>query len=132
LIYLLLTSIACAWTDVGKGEPDKKQEAVMSKQYTYMMVHNAPESTCEEVQNNWRKMARVENATWIRTYFNEDKGIRYCLWMAPSEETLKNIFTEIGVSWESIVQVEETTPDMWGEKWDEHVREEATASTLGN
>ena len=104
----------------------------MSKQYTYMMVHNAPESTCEEVQNNWRKMARVENATWIRTYFNEDKGIRYCLWMAPSEETLKNIFTEIGVSWESIVQVEETTPDMWGEKWDEHVREEAFASTLGN
>ena len=104
----------------------------MSKQYKYMMVHNAPESTCKEVQANWRKLARVESATWIRTYYNEDLGMRYCLWMAPNEETLKNIFTEIGISWESIIQVEETTPDMWGQKWEEHVREEATASTLGN
>lgn len=104
----------------------------MSRQYKYMMVHNAPESDCNEVQANWRKLARMESATWLRTYYNEELGMRYCLWMAPDQETLKNICTEIGISWESIVQVEETVPDLWGEKWDEHVREEAAASTWGN
>jgi ribosomal protein L12E/L44/L45/RPP1/RPP2 len=52
--------------------------------------------------------------------------------MASSEEDLKNIFTEIGISWESIIQVEETVPDLWGKKWDEHLQEEAMADTLGN
>jgi arsenate reductase-like glutaredoxin family protein len=104
----------------------------MTKLNKYMMVHNNPGVDCEEVQDNWRKLAQVETATWIRTYFNEKNGIRYCLWMASSEEDLKNIFTEIGISWESIIQVEETVPDLWGKKWDEHLQEEAMADTLGN
>ncbi|MEA1967910.1 MAG: DUF4242 domain-containing protein, partial [Thermodesulfobacteriota bacterium] len=98
----------------------------------YMMVHNTTEFNCEEVQASWRKLAKVEAATWIRTYYNEDKGTRYCIWLAPSEEDLKNIFTEIGISWDSIVQVEETIPDLWGEKWEEHLKKEANADTLGN
>ncbi|WP_300457505.1 DUF4242 domain-containing protein [Desulfobacula sp.] len=104
----------------------------MTKLNKYMMVHNNPGVNCEEVQDNWRKLAQVETATWIRTYFNDKKGVRYCLWLAPSEEDLKNIFTEIGISWESIVQVEETVPDLWGEKWDEHLEKESMADTLGN
>jgi hypothetical protein len=104
----------------------------MTKLNKYMMVHNNPGVDCEEVQDNWRKLAQVETATWIRTYFNEKNGIRYCLWMASSEEDLKNVFTEIGISWDSIIQVEETIPDLWGEKWDEHLHEEAMADTLGN
>lgn len=104
----------------------------MGKLKQYMMVHNTTEFNCEEVQASWRKLAKVEAATWIRTYYNEDKGTRYCIWLAPSEEDLKNIFTEIGISWDSIVQVEETIPDLWGEKWEEHLKKEANADTLGN
>jgi len=74
----------------------------------------------------------VETGTWIRTYYNEEKGIRYCIWLAPSEEDLKNIFTEIGISWDSIVPVEETVPDLWGEKWNEHLEKDPAADTLGN
>ena len=104
----------------------------MNKQKKYMMVHNSPGADCEEVQANWRKLATVESGTWLRTYFNEEKGIRYCLWLASSEEDLKNIFTEIGISWDSIVEVEETLPDLWGEKWVEHLEKDALADTLGN
>lgn len=104
----------------------------MSKLNKYMMVHNNPGIDCEEVQANWRKLAAVETGTWIRTYYNEEKGIRYCIWLAPSEEDLKNIFTEIGISWDSIVPVEETIPDLWGDKWHEHLEKDVAADTLGN
>ena len=97
----------------------------------FMMVHNNPGIDCDEVQANWRKLANVEAGTWIRTYFNEEKSVRYCIWLAPNEEELKDIFTEIGITWESIVQVEETVPDLWGEKWEEHLREDAVADNLG-
>lgn len=98
----------------------------------FMAVHHNPGIDCTEVQANWRKLAKVESGTWIRTYFNEEKGMRFCVWLAENEEDLKNIFTEIGVSWESIIPVEETTPDLWGESWQEHLKVEATADTLGN
>jgi len=104
----------------------------MTKFKKYMMVHNNPEIACKEVQANWRKLVKVENATWIRTYFNDNKGLRYCLWLAASEEDLKNICTVIGISWESITEVEETVPDLWGEKWDEHIAQDKVADTLGN
>ena len=104
----------------------------MSKLNRYMMVHINPDLDCKEVQANWRKLANVETATWIRTYYNEKKGVRYCVWMAPNEEELKNICTEIGISWDSIIMVEETVPDLWGEKWNEHLEKEASADTLGN
>ena len=104
----------------------------MGKLNKYVMVHNNPGIDCEEVQANWRKLATVETATWIRTYYNDAQGVRYCIWLAPSEEDLKDIFTEIGISWESITQVEETVPDLWGEKWEEHLEREPVADTLGN
>lgn len=104
----------------------------MSKLNKYMMVHNSPGVKCEEIQANWRKLAKVETGTWIRTYFNEEKGVRYCIWLAESEEALKNIFTEIGISWDSIIEVEETVPDLWGEKWNEHLQKDALADNLGN
>ena len=103
----------------------------MNKLNKYMMVHNNPDIDCNEVQKNWRKLADVEAGTWIRTYYNEEEGVRYCIWLAPSEDDLKDIFTEIGISWDSIVKVEETVPDMWGEKWEEHLKAEAVADTLG-
>ncbi|MCK5836748.1 MAG: DUF4242 domain-containing protein [Desulfobacula sp.] len=103
----------------------------MTKLNKYMMVHNTPGVDCNEVQANWRKLSEVEAGTWIRTYYNEEKGIRYCIWLASSEEVLKDIFTEIGISWDSITLVGETVPDLWGEKWDEHLAADASADTLG-
>lgn len=104
----------------------------MAKLNTYMMVHSNPGTDCDEVHANWRKLANVEAATWIRTYYNEEMCIRYCLWLAPSEDDLKDIFTEIGISWDSIIQVEETVPDLWGEKWEEHLETDSVADNLGN
>ena len=95
----------------------------------YMMIHKNPSINCEEVQENWRKLAQVEAGIWLKTYFNDDQKIRFCVWLAPSEETLKNIFTEIGISWESIIPVEETVPDLWGKRWQEHLEEEKFADT---
>lgn len=85
----------------------------MSKTKKYMMIHDYPDVDWETVKANWRKLAAVESATWVRTYYNEERGMRFCVWLAPNEELLKDIFTEIGISWESIIQVEETVPDVW-------------------
>jgi len=104
----------------------------MAKMRKFMAVHNNPGIDCEVIQGNWRKLARIEAATWKRTYFNEEKGMRYCVWLANDEDQLKKIFTDMNVSWESIIPVEETIPDLWGEKWDEHLEVEKTADTLGS
>lgn len=104
----------------------------MSELKTYMMVHKNPGVNCEDVQANWRKLAQVESCKWIKTYYNEELGTRFCVWEAYSEEELKNIFTELGISWESVTQVLETTPDMWGEKWADHLKEDSIADNLGN
>jgi len=104
----------------------------MEKNKRFMAYHHDPDLDFKIVQENWRKLANVETATWTRTCYNEEENIRYCIWLAPSKETLKNIFTSMGVSWETIVEVKETVPDLWGEKWEEHLEAEATASTKGN
>ena len=104
----------------------------MKNMKRFMAYHHDPDLDFNVVQENWRKLANVESATWIRTCYNEKKNIRYCIWLAPSKEELKKIFTNMGVSWETIVEVKETVPDLWGKKWEEHLAAEATASTKGN
>ena len=103
----------------------------MAKLKKFMAVHNDPGLKCEDIQANWRKLAKVEAATWERTYFNEEKGMRYCVWLADNGEQLKKIFTDMNVSWESIIPIEETVPDLWGENWQQHLEAEKTADTLG-
>ncbi|MFP4445789.1 MAG: nickel-binding protein [Desulfosudaceae bacterium] len=102
------------------------------KNKKFMAVHHDPNVNCEQLQGNWRQLANVESAKWERTYYNEKEGWRFCLWLADDAEHLKKIFNEIGISWEYIVEVEETVPDLWGEKWAEHVAKERVADTLGN
>ena len=103
----------------------------MAKMKKFMAVHYNPGIDCKVIQANWRKLARVESATWVRTYINEEEGIRYCIWLAPDKQELIKIFDEIKVTYESIIAVEETVPDLWGEAWAEHLEKEATADTLG-
>ena len=98
---------------------------------TYMVVHNNPGIDCRIVQANWRKMAKLESAKWIRTYINEKKGMRYCIWLSPTEKELQKIFNDMDVSYESILPVAETTPDMWGNQWQTHLEEDQFADTLG-
>jgi hypothetical protein len=44
---------------------------------------------------------------------------------------LEEIFDDLAISLETIVEVEETVPDLWGKKrWEEHLAEEAKADTL--
>jgi len=98
----------------------------------YMVVHRAPGLSWDAVENNWRKLANVESAEWILTYYNVEKNVRYCVWHAPDEATLENVFRDLEISFESITEVEETKPDLWGaEKWEEHLKADATADTLG-
>ena len=104
----------------------------MRKMKKFMVVHYNPGIDCKVVQDNWRKLAEVESATWIRTYFNEDEGRRYCIWFAENKDDLENIFNKMDVSFESVLPVRETIPDLWGEKWEEHLEKEAVADTLGN
>ena len=97
----------------------------------YMVYHDAPDISWEKVEKNWRKLADVEEAKWLRTYYNIQKGIRYCIWLAPSAEELENIFEHFDISFETIVEVAETVPDLWGKKrWKEHLAVEAEADTL--
>lgn len=98
----------------------------------FMAFHNDPNVDCNVVQANWRKLARVEIATWLRTYVNWEKGMRYCIWLAKSEVELKKIFAEMDVSWETIVEVAETSPDLWGESWEKHLAAEEYADTKGD
>ncbi len=101
----------------------------MAKLLKYMVVHQDPDVSWDKVEENWGKLAQVEEATWVRTCFNREKGVRYCVWLAPTEEVLESIFKELDTSYESIIQVEETVPDLWGKKWEEHLKAEETAST---
>jgi hypothetical protein len=50
--------------------------------------------------------------------------------MASDSSSLKEIFKNLNVSWESVVEVEETVPDLWGKEWDAHIIAEAEADTL--
>jgi hypothetical protein len=103
----------------------------MNKPRKYMVVHDDPHIPWDKVEENWAKLADVEHATWIRTCYNKDKGIRYCVWLAPNEKMLAAIFDELHIAYESIIEVQETVPDLWGTKWQEHLEAEATADTLG-
>jgi hypothetical protein len=103
----------------------------MGKMQKFMVVHNDPEISWEKVEANWGKLANIEEATWVRTYFNRELGIRYCFWLAPNRATLTAIFTDLNISFDTIVEVQETCPDLWGEKWQEHLAAEAEADTLG-
>jgi hypothetical protein len=98
---------------------------------TYMVVHRNPELSWDVVERNWRKLAAVETAKWITTYFNVDEGVRFCLWHAPDRAALEKTFGDLEIAYESMTGVEETKPDMWGEKWEEHLEAEAAADTLG-
>ena len=104
----------------------------MAKMDKYLMISDDPNIDCDEVQANWRKMASVESATWVKSYYNEEKGQRYAIWLSPTEEDLGKILTGIGIKWDALIKVEETVPDMWGQKWEEHLTQDATADNLGD
>jgi hypothetical protein len=89
----------------------------MKKLRNFMVVHRDPRVSWQKVEENWSKMVDLEPATWVRTYFNMDKKVRYCLWLAPDEDVLKEIFSEFSITWESILEVEETVPDIWARKY---------------
>ena len=67
----------------------------MAKMSKFMVTHITPDIPWEKVEENWAKLAHVETASWIRTCYNKEKGIRYCVWLAPDEDTLNSIFSEL-------------------------------------
>ena len=90
----------------------------MAKMLKYLVVHKDPDISWEKVEENWTKLANVGRCKWLRTLFNREKGLRYCEWLAPDESTLKSNFTNLDISFESIVEVEETVPDLWAAAFD--------------
>ncbi len=102
----------------------------MGRQEKFMVVHRDPSVSWEKIEENWANAANVKSATWIRTYFNRKEGVRYCLWLAEDADNLEEIFKGLNVSWVSMLKVQETIPDLWGAKWDEHVEAESKADTL--
>ncbi len=89
----------------------------MKKIKNYMVVHKDPQVSWEKVEENWSKLVEVESATWLRTYFNLGEKVRFCLWLAPDEAALKKIFADFQISWESILEVKETIPDIWAREY---------------
>jgi hypothetical protein len=85
----------------------------MAKMQKYMVVHRDTTIPWEKVEENWAKLTNVGNAIWVQTYFNKEKGLRYCVWIAPDENVLKTIFSNLDISWESLTPVEKTDPDLW-------------------
>jgi hypothetical protein len=79
----------------------------------------------------WKKTGQNSQMSKSGTFFNKEKGLRYCEWLAPDERTLKSLFMDLHISYESIVEVEETIPDLWGKRWEEHLAAEEAASTRG-
>ena len=80
---------------------------------TFMVIHRNPDRSWDEVEKIWTKLAQVEVASWERTWFNKNEGVRYCLWHAPDTGTLEKIFSDLNITWESITEVDETVPDIW-------------------
>jgi hypothetical protein len=104
----------------------------MEKMRKFMVVHRDPQTPWEQVEANWARLADIEHAIWVRTCFNREHGMRFCVWMAKNEEELKKVFSDLEITWEWLIEVEETVPDLWGKgKWEEHLEAEAVASTLG-
>lgn len=101
----------------------------MKKMKNYMAVHRDPKVSWEKVEENWSKMVDVEPATWLRTYFNVEEKVRFCLWLAPNEEALKKIFADFQISWEYILEVEETIPDIWAKKYRAQIEAEERQDT---
>ena len=96
----------------------------------FMVVHRDPNISWQQVEANWAKSAAVETATWIRTYFNKNRGVRFCVWLSPNEEDLKSAFKDLGVTFESLIDVEETVPDLWGTDWKKHLSKDSKSDTL--
>ena len=95
----------------------------------FMVVHKDPEIKWEHVERNWRKLAQLRAAKWERTYFNRLAGARFCVWIASSDQVLEKVFKDLEIAFESIIEVEETVPDLWGKRWQEHLAEEEQADT---
>ena len=91
----------------------------MAKMKKFMVVHRAPELKWSDVERNWAALAEVEAALWERTWYNKKEGVRYCLWRAPNRETLERVFSDLDVTWESMLQVMETVPEVWRRETDE-------------
>ena len=101
----------------------------MKKMKNFMVVHRDPQVLWQKVEENWSKMVDVEPAIWLRTYFNAKEKVRYCLWPAPNEEALRKIFADFHIRWESILEVEETIPDIWARKYQAQMEAEERRDT---
>jgi hypothetical protein len=51
--------------------------------------------------------------------------------LALSEDELKFIFSELDISWASMLEVEETCLDLWSKKGKAHLADEADTDALG-
>ena len=103
----------------------------MAKMKKFMAVHRDPNISWGKIEENWVKSANVETATWIRTCYNKHVGVRYCVWLSPDIEKLKSVFKDLNVTYESLLEVEETVPDLWGDKWEDHLSADSKSDTLG-
>jgi hypothetical protein len=102
----------------------------MKKMKNFMVVHRDPQVPWQKVEENWSKMVDLEAATWLRTYYNVNEKVRFCLWLAPNAEALEKIFADFQIRWESISEVEETIPDIWAKKYRAQMEAEEREDTV--
>lgn len=102
----------------------------MKRRKIYMVLHREPGVSWDKVEENWSKMVDLEPATWLRTYYNVSEKVRFCLWMAPNEAVLRKIFEDFRIRWESILEVEETIPDIWARRYRAEMEAEEREDTV--
>ena len=60
----------------------------MARMQQFMAVHRSKMSW-KKVEENWARVADLEEAKWVRTYFNRQQGVRYCVWLSPDAKNWK-------------------------------------------
>ncbi len=52
------------------------------------------------------------DTTWQRYWLCDDEGVMFCLWQAPSADTVWDILKQAGVPTDAVYQVEEGDPSL--------------------
>lgn|GEM_PF-2862132 len=65
------------------------------------------------LESRWTELSKETRAEWVMTLYNTDLGIRVCEWDAPNRQVIERIFTDLGIKWSEIMEVEVTRPSNW-------------------
>jgi Nickel responsive protein SCO4226-like len=79
----------------------------------YLTLHEESQVDRILLESRWTELSNDTRAEWVMTLFNTELGLRYCEWDAPNRQAIERIFTDLGIKWTEIIEVEVTRPSDW-------------------